>query len=232
MIQRMGRLNRRGEGTGLWVVRGVDSPLPYLAEDLEQTRRWVAVLRSYTRGSVPVRPDQSLGGSGAFRRGVPAARGADRSGGGSAGSHPRGRDHDTCFTEGGCRSSSQRLARAKGLSSCPRGARPLPPCCNELEQSRLGSGSPSRGDRVRRLYRGCVAVKDLSLEAVDANAVAVSGFHALTCALWQFECCLNLRKSFRHRRFGLVYCRHVWVRGSLYDGCRPVLENLSRKAHR
>jgi CRISPR-associated endonuclease/helicase Cas3 len=49
MIQRMGRLNRFGDGEGLWVVRPVDNPLPYLTEDIEQASRWVAVLASYGR---------------------------------------------------------------------------------------------------------------------------------------------------------------------------------------
>jgi CRISPR-associated endonuclease/helicase Cas3 len=49
MIQRMGRLNRWGEGTGLWIVRHVDNALSYLPVDLEQTRLWIVKLDSYSR---------------------------------------------------------------------------------------------------------------------------------------------------------------------------------------
>ena len=49
MIQRMGRLNRFGTSEGFWIVRTVESPLPYAEEDLEQSRSWVAVLASYGR---------------------------------------------------------------------------------------------------------------------------------------------------------------------------------------
>lgn len=49
LIQRMGRLNRFGDGSGFWIVRNVDNPLPYLEEDIEQARRWVDVLASYGR---------------------------------------------------------------------------------------------------------------------------------------------------------------------------------------
>ena len=47
MIQRLGRLNRFGEQTGRWSVCPVKEPLPYTMDELEQTRRWLNVLRGY-----------------------------------------------------------------------------------------------------------------------------------------------------------------------------------------
>ena len=49
MIQRMGRLNRFGTGEGFWTVRKVENALPYEEADLEQSRRWVALLAGHGR---------------------------------------------------------------------------------------------------------------------------------------------------------------------------------------